>query len=145
MKCDDDTFVNVPNLLHVLLGGTVPAYEANKRYFGKVSIHTLSNRNRLQHQSSLLLGRKICHAKPIRNVFNKWYAASYMYDKLEYPKYLSGTGYVMSINAAISLYREALKIQIFHLEDVFLTGNPTVNTIIRDSHCFTFIHRNLRQ
>lgn len=123
MKCDDDTFVNVPNLIHILLGGTVPAYEANKRYFGKVSVHTLSNRARLQQHKELLLGRKICHAKPIKNVLNKWYAPSYMYNKPEYPRYLSGTGYVMSIDAAISLYRIALKTRLFHLEDVYLTGN----------------------
>ncbi|XP_033253176.1 uncharacterized protein LOC108158497 [Drosophila miranda] len=32
LKCDDDTFVNVPNLLHFLLGGSVPLYNDTLDY-----------------------------------------------------------------------------------------------------------------
>lgn len=45
-----------------------------------------------------------------------------MYSHRLYPNYLSGTGYVMSINVAHQLYQVALKTPLFHLEDVFITG-----------------------
>lgn len=46
-----------------------------------------------------------------------------MYDKETYPDYLSGTGYIMSTDVAIRLYNASLKTPLFHLEDVYLTGN----------------------
>lgn len=45
-----------------------------------------------------------------------------MFDDKVYPNYLSGTGYVMSIDAAVKLYNASLSIPLFHLEDVYLTG-----------------------
>lgn len=134
MKCDDDMFLNVPNLLHVLLGGTVPAYAASKQYFDRQASQTLSEKNRLKQQERLLLGFAHCGGKIIRSIFNKWYMPSYMYDKYLYPNYLSGTGYVMSSDAAAILYREALKTPLLHLEDVFLTGANHLNI-------FPFINR----
>jgi len=32
LKCDDDTFVNIPNLLNFLLGGTIPLYNDTLDY-----------------------------------------------------------------------------------------------------------------
>lgn len=46
-----------------------------------------------------------------------------MYDKDKYPNYLSGTGYVMSIDTVAKLYNASLETPVFHLEDVFLTGS----------------------
>lgn len=45
-----------------------------------------------------------------------------MYDKKTYPNYLSGTGYVMSWDVAMKLYNASLITPLFHLEDVYLTG-----------------------
>lgn len=45
-----------------------------------------------------------------------------MYGGKVYPKYLSGTGYVMSYTTAKELYRAALDIPLFHLEDIYITG-----------------------
>lgn len=50
------------------------------------------------------------------------YAPSYMYDEQYYPNYLSGAGYVMSMDVAAKLYNASLSIPLFHLEDVYLTG-----------------------
>lgn len=46
----------------------------------------------------------------------------YMYSGNIYPNYLSGTGYVMSMDVAIKLYNASLTTPVFHLEDVYLTG-----------------------
>lgn len=47
MKCDDDTFVNVPNLIHVLLGGTIAIYKSTIPFYDKNSINALNQNNRL--------------------------------------------------------------------------------------------------
>lgn len=46
----------------------------------------------------------------------------YMYDKKIYPNYLSGTGYVFSMDAGEKLYNASMIMPILHLEDVYLTG-----------------------
>lgn len=45
-----------------------------------------------------------------------------MFPDKVYPNYLSGTGYVMSLDVAIKLYQAALSTALLHLEDVFITG-----------------------
>lgn len=50
-----------------------------------------------------------------------------MYSGKVYPPYLSGTGYVMSIETANTLYKTALVTPIFHLEDIYITGKYSIN------------------
>lgn len=95
-KVDDDMFVNMPRLMDTL----------NARKSGK----------------EVLMGNLMCGAKPIKDSSNKWYAPKYMYPEKVYPNYLSGTGYVMSVDVAVILYETALKTPLFHLEDVYITG-----------------------
>lgn len=45
-----------------------------------------------------------------------------MFNGTNYPPMLSGSAYVMSRSAVSCLYREALKLPFFHLEDVMVTG-----------------------
>ena len=45
-----------------------------------------------------------------------------MYSQRTYPNYLSGTGYVMSIDVAFRLYKFAFSTPVLHLEDVYITG-----------------------
>lgn len=45
-----------------------------------------------------------------------------MFSGRTYPNYLSGTGYVMSLDVATKLYRAALETPLLHLEDVYITG-----------------------
>lgn len=96
MKTDDDMFVNISPLYYMLRSKN-------------------STKN-------LLLGCLICGAKPIQDAKNKWYAPSYMFSKKVYPNYLSGTGYVMSMDVVPKLYAAALRVPIFHLEDIYITG-----------------------
>lgn len=57
-------------------------------------------------------------------IFNYYrFSPRYMYDKPIYPNYLSGTGYVFSMDTAEKLYNVSMEIPLLHLEDVYLTGN----------------------
>lgn len=44
------------------------------------------------------------------------------FSQRRYPTYLSGSGYVMSFNVAVQLYKVALSTPMIHLEDVYITG-----------------------
>lgn len=123
MKCDDDTFVNVPNLMHFLLGGTIPVYDATLREYDQRTVLARNSPNRMRVTENLLIGARFCHAKPVGNISSKWYAPNYMYEDKVYPNYLSGSGYVMSIDAVAKLYNATLSAPLFHLEDVYLTGD----------------------
>lgn len=122
MKCDDDSFVNVPNLVHVLLGGTIPVYKSTISFYDKQSVNAMSVKNRLVDNKLLLMGYKFCSVKPISDVTSKWYAPNYLFSGEFYPDYLSGTAYVMTFEAAELLYKGSLSTPLFHLEDVYLTG-----------------------
>lgn len=72
MKCDDDTFVNVPNLIHFLLGGTIPVYKAVLQNYNEQTVRTLDDRNRLNQYENLLIGFRFCYSKPISDFHSKW-------------------------------------------------------------------------
>lgn len=116
MKTDDDMYLNIPPLVHTLKAG---------------------------NSTNILLGSLICGAKPIKEIGNKWYTPSYMYSGKVYPNYLSGTGYVMSLDVASKLYEAALQTPIFHLEDVYITGilSKSVKLRPRNNGGFTFVKR----
>lgn len=118
MKCDDDTFLNVPNLMHVLMGGTVPIYEDT------LMLHTSATITRTSWtDSTSLMGFLFRNARPIRDITSKWYAPRFMYRRKIFPNYLSGTGYVIeATSTAKELFRAAMRTPIFHLEDVYVTG-----------------------
>lgn len=69
------------------------------------------------------------------------YTPRYMYNKKIYPIYLSGTGYVFSIDVAKKLYNASLEAPLLHLEDVFLTGICAENAHIKpqDYHLFNYL------
>ncbi|XP_047523945.1 uncharacterized protein LOC125062222 [Pieris napi] len=103
LKTDDDMYINVPNLMT-----------------------NLQNRSKIHDQTKekeyLLIGDLICGARPVLDTSNKWYSPRYMYSGRVYPRYLSGTGYVLSTPTAHALYQAALRTHYFHLEDIFITG-----------------------
>ncbi|XP_078033491.1 beta-1,3-galactosyltransferase 1 isoform X1 [Augochlora pura] len=119
MKTDDDMFVNIPILMK-----------------------TLQSR---PQSTDTLLGSLICNAKPILDPNNKWYTPKYMYSEKMYPNYLSGTGYVMSLDVALKLYQAALTMPLLHLEDVYITGLCAKRAKVRPvNHLgFSYIPRKL--
>ncbi|KAF9823144.1 hypothetical protein SFRURICE_016037, partial [Spodoptera frugiperda] len=107
LKSDDDMYINVPNLMDILKN---KSQEFDAKY-------------KIQNSKEYLLtGHLICGARPILDSSNKWYSPKYMYGGRVYPKYLSGTAYAFSYDAANALYRAALRTSYFHLEDIFITG-----------------------
>ncbi|XP_052757095.1 uncharacterized protein LOC113520130 [Galleria mellonella] len=108
LKTDDDMYINVPNLVLNLKN-------RSKEYDEKVS-------KGYKEKEHLLIGDLICGARPVLDSNNKWYSPRYMYGGRVYPRYLSGTGYVFSADAAPPLYEAALRTNYFHLEDIYITG-----------------------
>ena len=72
MKCDDDTFISVPNLLHVLLGGTLPVYNATVSFYDQHTVNAKNKKNRLAQQKQLLMGFLFCEVRPIADMTSKW-------------------------------------------------------------------------
>lgn len=122
MKVDDDTFVNIPNLLQFLLGGTIPLYNETLDFYDSHTYQTLSSLNRLNATTNYMVGYMFCRAPVLGNVKSKWYMPYYMYTKDYYPTYLSGSGYLMSMDVVPKLYEAALNTSLVYLEDVYVTG-----------------------
>lgn len=141
MKCNDDTFLHVPNLLHILLGGTVPAYEYTHWLYKYDFLHfnVLSDINRLNLTERILLGCLRKAEKPYDFIAHKYYMPQAMYPLDTYPDFLSGIAYVMSMDVVPILYETALNTSYIHLEDVFLTG------ICADKANITRLHNILFQ
>lgn len=118
MKTDDDMFVNLVQLVKTLL------------------VRNTTRR--------VLFGNLICHAKPIRDFYDKWYAPEYMYAGKVYPNYLSGTGYVMSADVPEILFETALHTPLLHLEDVYLTGICAKLSHVRPSHNTDFHYKKVK-
>ncbi|KAH8415900.1 hypothetical protein KR222_003297 [Zaprionus bogoriensis] len=134
LKCDDDTFVNVPNLLHFLLGGTIPLYNDTLDYHDRKSYLVMSPQNRLNATTGIMRGHQFCNVVPVSDVSSKWYMPYYMYQGDVYPQYLSGAGYVMSIDVVERLYEAALNTSLLYLEDVFITGICAVRANVKRQH-----------
>ncbi|EDW01527.1 beta-1,3-galactosyltransferase 1 [Drosophila grimshawi] len=138
LKCDDDTFVNVPNLLHFLLGGTVPLYNDTLDYHDRSSVLVMSQKNRLNATSGVMRGHQFCNVVPVSDVTSKWYMPFYMFQGEAYPKYLSGAGYIMSIDVVERLFEAALNTTLVYLEDVYITGICANHANIKLQHSALF-------
>ncbi|BFF90747.1 beta-1-3-galactosyltransferase 1-like [Drosophila madeirensis] len=130
-KCDDDTFVNVPNLLHFILGGTVPLYNDTIKY-------TSSWQSRLGGTTEVMRGYKFSKSKPIMNTTSKWYMPHYMYPHSTYPEYLSGGGYLLSIDVVQRLYDAAWSTKMVYLEDLYVTGLCAKRAHLKPLHSSLF-------
>lgn len=64
-----------------------------------------------------------------------------MFDGEYYPNYLSGTAYIFTFDTARALYEESLRTQVFHLEDVYLTGFVAERIKMRRSHHPLFFYQ----
>ncbi|XP_037713622.1 beta-1,3-galactosyltransferase 1 [Drosophila subpulchrella] len=142
LKCDDDTFVNVPNLLHFLLGGTIPLYNDTLDYHDRSTFLATAPQNRLKASSEVMYGHQFCNVVPVSEVSSKWYMPSYMYKPEKYPKYLSGAGYLMSIDVVQRLFEASLNTTLVYLEDVYITGLCAQRAKINRHHhpLFSFAH-----
>ncbi|XP_035671554.1 beta-1,3-galactosyltransferase 1-like isoform X2 [Branchiostoma floridae] len=92
MKADDDTCVNIFNLVK-RLQFTVP--------------------------EEFVTGYR-CYARPIRAVDDRWYVSEEEYPRETFPRYPCGFAYVMSNDITGLIYQTSLTLKYLFLEDVFL-------------------------
>ena len=73
-------------------------------------------------------GRLTTSQSPERELGHKYSVSTLQYSEEKYPDFLSGPSYLLSRQAVKVIYREALNMAYFPLEDVFLTGQlKTIN------------------
>ncbi|KAF2368492.1 Glycosyl transferase family 31 [Trinorchestia longiramus] len=96
VKADDDVFLHLPNIQRTLISKNV--------------------------SERLILGCLFCFVRPVANPSSKWFSPSYMFSGHFFPNYLSGTSYVLSGSVINPLLEAAMRIPLFHLEDVYITG-----------------------
>ncbi|XP_006816641.1 beta-1,3-galactosyltransferase 1-like [Saccoglossus kowalevskii] len=92
MKTDDDMFVNYETLVKLLIDSLDKEFAVGF----------------------------LINGSPIRDVKSKWYMSRDVYPDSKYPPFLSGTGYVMSMDVMCNTYKVALETPFLYLEDVFV-------------------------
>ncbi len=66
---------------------------------------------------------------------HRWtYTPTYMFNGAAYPDYPSGAGYAMGAGAARRLYRSALALPFFHVNDVLVGGFARARASLRVRH-----------
>ncbi|XP_016147728.1 beta-1,3-galactosyltransferase 2-like [Sinocyclocheilus grahami] len=93
MKVDSDVFLNVKNVVNMLLSAPK------------------------QNYMSGLVAR---NAMVLRDPHSKWYLPKTVYDPPLYPPYALGLGYVFSLDLPVKLVKAAQIVKPVYIEDVFL-------------------------
>ncbi|CAG5114735.1 unnamed protein product, partial [Candidula unifasciata] len=100
LKLDDDVYVNIPLLMK--------------------SLHDFAAQ--LSPPGPFFFGYLIADDSPHRDPTSKWHTPYTVYREEKYPNFVSGTAYVMTGEAAVLSYEASLRIPLFWLEDVYITG-----------------------
>lgn len=118
LKVDDDMYVNIPFLVKILRLRASSIYAP----------------------SAFVMGSLQVDAHPIRNPSSKWYTPESMFPEGTYPRYVSGTSYALTSEAAFLLYQASLRVPPFWLEDIYITGmcSKKASVDIYDSSYFSF-------
>uniref|UniRef100_A0A8C1PM12 Hexosyltransferase n=1 Tax=Cyprinus carpio TaxID=7962 RepID=A0A8C1PM12_CYPCA len=93
MKVDSDVFLNVKNLVNMLLSAPKHNY---------------------------MSGLVVREAKVLRDPHSKWYLPKTVYNQPLYPPYTLGLGYVFSLDLPVKLVKAAHIIKPVYIEDVFI-------------------------
>ena len=99
LKLDDDTLVNVANVINFML--YLPSNSSNKI---DIYCDTFKNGNAHRRQNS------------------KWYVSKIEFKDDKYPRYCQGYAYMTTPSIIKKLYESSLKIQFFWIDDVYITG-----------------------
>lgn len=123
-KTDDDVFVNTGLLLQYL--------KENENKADFLSGHLLDNSPAIRdpsdkwyvlfHKVAILEIKKKYIALCFDYVIYFRYCPYYMYECDIFPKYLAGSGYVMTSNVATALYKATFNTPLMHIEDIYVTG-----------------------
>ncbi|XP_045161091.2 beta-1,3-galactosyltransferase 1-like [Mercenaria mercenaria] len=95
MKSDDDTFINVPNILNYI-------------------------KNSGKGLQTQLVG-SCGNDGPIRELDSKWYASKQEYKESSYPWHCSGTGYFTSFKIVEKIYKVSPYVPFFWIEDIYVS------------------------
>lgn len=69
-----------------------------------------------------------------KSEWERWLIPNYMYSKKFFPKFLSGSGYLVTHKASKCLFEMSKTIPIVHLEDVYITGLCAESCNLRRKH-----------
>ncbi|BFZ22572.1 hypothetical protein BsWGS_25611 [Bradybaena similaris] len=118
LKVDDDMYVNIPFLVK-----TLHEYSLEK-----------------SRPEAYVVGSLQVNAHPTKDSNSKWYSPNSPYFHKTYPNYVSGTAYAMTGITAAILYQASLRVPIFWLEDVYITGICTKKASVQvfNSNYFSY-------
>lgn len=116
LKADDDVYLNIHELVNELIY--------------------------IYRQPIMLMGLLVTNQEPYSSRRSKYYSPKHMYDYKVFPDYLRGCSYLMTLEAALTLFETALNTPIHYLEDVFYTGICTVGAEIHLVHNEGFAKRS---
>ncbi|XP_036418972.1 beta-1,3-galactosyltransferase 2-like isoform X2 [Colossoma macropomum] len=95
MKIDSDMFLNLENLMNLLLRPDTP-------------------------KENYMTGKVMRHIPVIRNKNSKWYVPKELYAEDYYPTYLLGMGYVFSNDLSEKIVEVSKEIKPFNIEDAYV-------------------------
>lgn len=96
LKCDDDMFINIPLLMTLVR----KQQQAKRTIFGHLAHQWL----------------------PFRNISSKYFLSKSEYEADILPDFISGPAYLVTQDSVHDLYKQALEMTFFKLEDMFMTG-----------------------
>ncbi|KAI4879039.1 hypothetical protein NFI96_003883 [Prochilodus magdalenae] len=108
MKVDSDMFLNVENLMNMLLGPDIP-------------------------RENYITGRLMWNRPVVRTLSSKWYVSKESYPEDYYPVYLLGMGYVFSNDLSGRIVEVSKSIKPFSIEDAYV-GECLKHLGIEPSH-----------
>uniref|UniRef100_A0A8C1TZ71 Hexosyltransferase n=1 Tax=Cyprinus carpio TaxID=7962 RepID=A0A8C1TZ71_CYPCA len=95
MKVDSDMYINVENLMSLLLSPNTP-------------------------RQNYITGHLMRNEVVIRDKNSKWYVVEELYPERKYPTYLLGMGYVFSNDLPEKLVEASKKVKPFNIEDAYV-------------------------
>ncbi|XP_017539550.2 beta-1,3-galactosyltransferase 2-like [Pygocentrus nattereri] len=95
MKVDSDMFLNLENLMNMLLAPDTP-------------------------KENYITGRVMWNIPVIRNTNSKWYVPKELYAEDYYPTYLLGMGYIFSNDLPEKIVEASKEITAFNIEDAYV-------------------------
>ncbi|XP_071198228.1 beta-1,3-galactosyltransferase 2-like [Salvelinus alpinus] len=95
MKIDSDMFLNVHNLVNMLIDPTTPKH-------------------------NYITGKFSQNTQVVRDRTSKWYIPNKVYPSTKFPPYLLGNGYVFSIDLPEKIVEASKQVRAIFLEDAYL-------------------------
>ncbi|XP_017290719.1 beta-1,3-galactosyltransferase 1 [Kryptolebias marmoratus] len=85
-----------------------------------VNVFHLRDRLRTSPRLGFITGSVIRDGRPRRDPWSKWYLSKELYPEDSFPPYVSGAGYVFSLDLAGRIFWASRYVQVIPLEDVYV-------------------------